>query len=252
MAGADASGHLRERHSPETHLIPLALFAAARWNPVLRLFGSDGALGLGWMSGGAAVLTAGLVMGIMFGFTLQAFRALTGLAVPELVTATMNMMAGAALPAALFGLGGILYRYRPEGDIRAIAGMTALFIGVGFIIGGQTGMLIALVISVGTNVFAYWNSDKMVLRMHGATEVSASSQPGYYNQVADLARQAELPMPKVYLMDNPQPNAFATGRDPQNAAVACTTGLMQMLSKDELGGVIAHEPVHSQIGFYLW
>ena len=125
-----------------------------------------------------------------------------------------------------------------------IAGMTALFIGVGFMIGGQTGMLIALVVSVGMNVFAYWNSDKMVLRMHGATEVTASSHPGYYNQVAHLARQAELPMPKVYLMDNPQPNAFATGRNPENAAVACTTGLTQMLNKDELGGVIAHELAH--------
>ncbi len=125
-----------------------------------------------------------------------------------------------------------------------IAGMTALFIGVGFMIGGQTGMLIALVVSVGMNVFAYWNSDKMVLRMHGATEVTASSHPGYYNQVAQLARQAELPMPKVYLMDNPQPNAFATGRNPENSAVACTTGLMQILNKDELGGVIAHELAH--------
>ncbi len=125
-----------------------------------------------------------------------------------------------------------------------IAGMTALFLGVGFVIGGETGMLIALVVSIGMNVFAYWNSDKMVLRMHGATEVTASSHPAYYNQVAQLAQQAELPMPKVYLMDNPQPNAFATGRNPENAAVACTTGLMQMLNKDELGGVIAHELAH--------
>lgn len=125
-----------------------------------------------------------------------------------------------------------------------IAGMTALFIGVGFMIGGQTGMVIAFGVALAMNAFAYWNSDKMVLRMHGATEVTASSHPGYYNQVAELARNAELPMPKVYLMDNPQPNAFATGRNPENSAVACTTGLMQILNKDELGGVIAHELAH--------
>ena len=125
-----------------------------------------------------------------------------------------------------------------------LAGMTALFIGVGFMIGGQTGMLIALVVAVGMNFFSYWNSDKMVLRMHGAREVDASSAPVYYNMVADLARRAELPMPKVYIMDNPQPNAFATGRNPENAAVAATSGLMQMLSKDELAGVMAHELAH--------
>ncbi len=125
-----------------------------------------------------------------------------------------------------------------------LAGMTGLFLAVGYLIGGQTGMLLAFVVSLGANFYAYWNSGKMVLRMHGATEVSAATAPVYYNMVAGLARRAELPMPKVYLMDNPQPNAFATGRNPQNAAVAATTGLMQMLGKDELAGVIAHELAH--------
>jgi heat shock protein HtpX len=125
-----------------------------------------------------------------------------------------------------------------------LAGMTALFMGVGFMIGGQTGMLIALAVAVAMNAFSFWNSDKMVLRMHGAREVDATSAPAYYNMVADLARNAELPMPKVYIMDNPQPNAFATGRNPENAAVAATTGLMQMLNKDEIAGVMAHELAH--------
>ena len=125
-----------------------------------------------------------------------------------------------------------------------LAGMTALFMGVGFMIGGQTGMLIALAVAVAMNVFSFWNSDKMVLRMHGAREVDATSAPDYYNMVADLARNAELPMPKVYIMDNPQPNAFATGRNPENAAVAATTGLMQMLNRDEIAGVMAHELAH--------
>ena len=125
-----------------------------------------------------------------------------------------------------------------------LAGMTALFMAVGYLIGGQTGMLLAFGVAVATNAFSYWNSDKMVLKMHGAREVSASSDPVYYNMVAELARNAELPMPKVYVMDNPQPNAFATGRNPENAAVAATTGLMQMLNKDELAGVMAHELAH--------
>ncbi|MEM7428692.1 MAG: zinc metalloprotease HtpX, partial [Pseudomonadota bacterium] len=105
-------------------------------------------------------------------------------------------------------------------------------------------VLIALVVSIGMNFFSYWNSDKMVLRMHGAREVNSSTEPVYYKMVAELARRADLPMPKVYIMDNPQPNAFATGRDPENAAVAATSGLMQMLTKDELAGVMAHELAH--------
>jgi heat shock protein HtpX len=125
-----------------------------------------------------------------------------------------------------------------------LAGMTALFMGVGFLIGGQSGALLALVVAAGMNVFAYWNSDKMVLSMNGAQEVDARSAPDLYNMVAELAARAELPMPRVYIMDNPQPNAFATGRNPQNAAVAVTTGLMERLSHEEVAGVVAHELAH--------
>jgi heat shock protein HtpX len=125
-----------------------------------------------------------------------------------------------------------------------LAGLTALFMGVGFLIGGANGAIIALVIAAAMNVFSYWNSDRLVLSMHGAQEVDARSAPDLYALVADLARRADLPMPKVYLMDNPQPNAFATGRDPEHAAVAATTGLLRMLNRDELAGVIAHELAH--------
>jgi heat shock protein HtpX len=105
-----------------------------------------------------------------------------------------------------------------------IAAMTALFMGVGYLIGGTGGMMIAFVIAAGMNLFSYWNSDKMVLRMHHAVEVDARNAPEYYEIVRGLAHNAGLPMPKVYLIQNPQPNAFATGRNPQNAAVAATTG----------------------------
>jgi heat shock protein HtpX len=125
-----------------------------------------------------------------------------------------------------------------------LAGLTALFMAVGFVIGGESGMLIALLVAAATNLFAYWNSDKMVLRMNGAQEVDESTAPEYYGLVRDLAGRAGLPMPRVYLMDNPQPNAFATGRNPRNAAVAATTGLLNMLSREEVAGVIAHELAH--------
>ena len=125
-----------------------------------------------------------------------------------------------------------------------LAGLTALFMGVGYLIGGSSGAMIALVIAAATNLFAYWNSDRMVLSMYGAQEVDERSAPELVHLVAELAARANLPMPKVYLMDNPQPNAFATGRNPQNAAVAATTGLVQMLSREELAGVIAHELAH--------
>jgi heat shock protein HtpX len=125
-----------------------------------------------------------------------------------------------------------------------LAGMTALFMGIGALIGGQQGMLIALVIAAGMNVFSYWNSDKMVLSMHGAQEVDERTAPELHQMVRELSQRAGLPMPKVYLMDNPQPNAFATGRNPENAAVAATTGLMQMLNRDEIAGVMAHELAH--------
>ncbi|HRF08073.1 MAG TPA: zinc metalloprotease HtpX [Xanthobacteraceae bacterium] len=125
-----------------------------------------------------------------------------------------------------------------------LAGMTALFMGIGALIGGQQGMLIALVIAAGMNVFSYWNSDKMVLSMNGAQEVDERTAPELFQIVRELSNRAGLPMPKVYLMDNPQPNAFATGRNPENAAVAATTGLLQMLNRDEIAGVMAHELAH--------
>ena len=125
-----------------------------------------------------------------------------------------------------------------------LAGLTALFMGVGYLIGGATGAMIALLIAAATNLFTYWNSDRMVLSMYGAHEVDANTAPDLANLVAELARRAGLPMPRVFLMDNPQPNAFATGRNPQNAAVAVTTGLVESLNREELAGVIAHELAH--------
>jgi heat shock protein HtpX len=125
-----------------------------------------------------------------------------------------------------------------------LAGLAALFMGVGYLLGGATGAMVALAVAAATNLFAYWNSDRMVLSMHGAQEIDANTAPDLHRMVADLAARAQLPMPKVYLMDNPQPNAFATGRNPENAAVAVTTGLMQQLSREELAGVVAHELAH--------
>lgn len=125
-----------------------------------------------------------------------------------------------------------------------LAFMTALFMAIGFAIGGTGGMLIALVVAAAMNLFSYWNSDKMVLRMHHAIEVNASSAPEYYGIVEQLAERGDLPMPKVYLIKNDQPNAFATGRNPQNAAVAATTGLLDRLSHEEVAGVMAHELAH--------
>lgn len=125
-----------------------------------------------------------------------------------------------------------------------LAGLTALFMGVGYLIGGAGGATIALVVAAGMNLFAYWNSDRMVLSMHGAQEVDARSVPDLYAMVQELSGRAGLPMPRVYLMDNPQPNAFATGRNPQHAAVAVTTGLLQRLSREEVAGVVAHELAH--------
>ncbi|MBP9174333.1 MAG: M48 family metalloprotease, partial [Rhizobiales bacterium] len=125
-----------------------------------------------------------------------------------------------------------------------LAGLTGLFLAIGYLLGGQGGMMLAFLFAAGTNLFAYWNSDKMVLRMQGAREVDRATAPEYYDIVATLAQRANLPMPKVYVMDNPQPNAFATGRNPENAAVAATTGLLQTLSPSEVAGVMAHELAH--------
>jgi heat shock protein HtpX len=143
-------------------------------------------------------------------------------ALPKRIVATMSMLRTALL----------------------LAGLTALFLVLGYVIGGQGGMLIALVIAIGTNIFAYWNSDKMVLRMYNAQEVDARSAPELVGLVAQLAGRAQLPMPRVYIIDQAQPNAFATGRDPQHAAVAVTTGLLRTLSHQELAGVLAHELAH--------
>ena len=125
-----------------------------------------------------------------------------------------------------------------------LAGITALFVGIGFMLGGPVGMLIALGIAVAMNAFAYWNSDRMMLSMYGATKVDARSAPGLYGTVEQLAARAEMPMPKVYIIDSDQPHAFATGRNPENAAVAATSGLLQILSTEEVAGVMAHELAH--------
>src|SRR5256885_4987759 len=116
--------------------------------------------------------------------------------------------------------------------------------GVGYLIGGASGAVIAFLVAAGMNVASYWNADKLVLAMHDAHEVDETTAPELVHLVQDLARRAGLPMPRIYLMDNPQPNAFATGRNPEHAAVAATTGLLQMLSREELAGVIAHELAH--------
>jgi heat shock protein HtpX len=125
-----------------------------------------------------------------------------------------------------------------------LAVMTALFMGIGFLIGGQSGMVVALVVAAAMNLFAYWNSDKMVLSMYGAREVDERSAPELVALVRQLASAAGIPMPRVYVMENPQPNAFATGRNPEHAAVAVTTGLMNTVDREELSGVLAHEIGH--------
>ena len=125
-----------------------------------------------------------------------------------------------------------------------LAAMTALFLGVGYLIGGTGGALIALVFAVGTNAYAYWNSDKLALRMHRARPVTRASAPEFVGMIEELSARAGLPMPAVYVIDSEQPNAFATGRSPEKAAVAATTGLIRSLSREELAGVMAHELAH--------
>lgn len=122
--------------------------------------------------------------------------------------------------------------------------LTALFMAVGYFIGGTSGMLIAFGVAAVTNLFSYWNSDKMVLSMQGAREVDPRSAPDLYEMVERLARNAGIPTPKVYLIDTQQPNAFATGRNPENAAVAVSTGLLNYLQPNEVAAVIAHELAH--------
>ena len=122
--------------------------------------------------------------------------------------------------------------------------MTALFVGVGFMVGGEAGMIVAFGLAVAMNAFAWWNSDKLVLRMYGARQVDERSAPELHRVVARLAGRAGLPMPKLFVIDNDQPNAFATGRDPEHASVAATTGLLRRLSWQEIAGVMAHELAH--------
>ncbi len=125
-----------------------------------------------------------------------------------------------------------------------LAALTALFMVLGYSLGGSGGAIVALLVAAGMNLFTYWNADKIVLKMHNAVEVDASSHPEFYGMVQNLAQRAAMPMPKVYIVEQAQPNAFATGRDPEHSAVAATTGLLNMLSHDEIEGVMAHELGH--------
>ncbi|MFO0295011.1 MAG: zinc metalloprotease HtpX [Rhodospirillales bacterium] len=125
-----------------------------------------------------------------------------------------------------------------------MAAMTGLFLALGWAIGGQQGMALALVVAMGMNVFSYWFSDRLVLRMYGAREIGEADAPQLFRMVRELAARAQMPMPRVYIMDDDQPNAFATGRNPENAAVAATTGLLRMLDAREVAGVMAHELAH--------
>ena len=127
-----------------------------------------------------------------------------------------------------------------------MAAIVALFGAIGSYLGGANGMLLALLFGGAMNFFAYWFSDKMVLRMYNAQEVDETSAPQFYAMVRELAQRAGLPMPRVYLIDEAQPNAFATGRNPENAAVAATTGILNLLSAREIRGVMAHELAHVQ------
>jgi heat shock protein HtpX len=125
-----------------------------------------------------------------------------------------------------------------------LAALTALFMAIGYALGGGTGMIIAFLFAAGTNMFAYWNSDKMVLSQQGAEEVDEKAAPELYAIVRELAQRAKLPMPRVYIIQTEQPNAFATGRNPDHAAVAASSGLLRMLSREEVSGVLAHELAH--------
>jgi heat shock protein HtpX len=125
-----------------------------------------------------------------------------------------------------------------------IAVIVALFVGVGHLIGGPQGALMAFLLAGALNFYAYWNSDKIVLRIYNAQEITSHLHPEFYRIVQTLAQKASLPMPRVYIIDSPQPNAFATGRNPQNAAVAATTGLLRLLDSRQISGVMAHELAH--------
>ena len=125
-----------------------------------------------------------------------------------------------------------------------LAAMTALVTGCGYLLGGEGGMMMGFGFALAMNVLAYWNSDKIVLRYYKAKEVNEKTAPDFYRMMQMLSQNANLPMPKIYIIENEQPNAFATGRNPQNAAVAATTGLLQRLNQAEIAGVMAHELAH--------
>lgn len=124
--------------------------------------------------------------------------------------------------------------------------LTLLLVAMGSAIGGHSGMLVAFTVACGMNFFSYWYSDKIILKMYKAREVSETENPALYGIVRRLARQANMPMPKAYIIPSEAPNAFATGRNPQNAAVAATEGIMRLLSAEEIEGVMAHELAHVQ------
>jgi heat shock protein HtpX len=125
-----------------------------------------------------------------------------------------------------------------------LAALTGFFLVVGYLLGGQAGLILAFVVALGMNLFAYWNSDKMVLHMSNAQEVGPNDAPELFGIVQDLAQKGGLPMPRVYIIDEEQPNAFATGRDPEHAAVCCTEGILGLLDERELRGVLGHELMH--------
>lgn len=125
-----------------------------------------------------------------------------------------------------------------------LAALTALFMGLGALMGGTTGLILAFLFALGTNAFAFWKSDKMVLRMHNAEPITRAGRPDLFEMTEELARNAQLPMPALYILHSSQPNAFATGRNPDNAAVAVSTGLLEVLNREEVAGVIAHELAH--------
>ena len=125
-----------------------------------------------------------------------------------------------------------------------LAVLTGFFLAIGYLLGGRSGLLIALLFALGMNFFAYWNSDKMVLRMSNAHEVGPQEAPELFSIIQELTTRAGLPMPRVYIIDEDQPNAFATGRNPEHAAVAVNTGLLRHLSREEITGVLSHELGH--------
>jgi heat shock protein HtpX len=150
-------------------------------------------------------------------------------------------------PAQPAGNMTVMERPMPSNLLKTgvlIVALTAIFVGMGWLVGGEGGMVVAFVIALGMNLFSLWNSDSVVLRMFNAQEVSQAEVPGLYDIVAGLAQRAQLPMPRVFIMHQAQPNAFATGRSPSRAALCVSTGLLESLDDQELSGVLAHELAH--------